>query len=277
MSNADDDRTRLLLDWASMRLQRSRVPNVFDNALYSLAEALASGSISKQNTAAAIDLLEGLVDIDRSAPLGTRLVPLADRLREVGGHRALPPLGYLLGQGVNSAPTWKGRPFYKSVWDLALYNELLWELRPGAIVELGSGDGASADWFATMSAAFGLSAEVVSFDAEPPAGHVNDAVTFVAARFPEDAELIPAWCETLEGGRPWLIIEDMHVGIDVVLPAVALAMRPGDYLVVEDSGHKQKTLDLLAAGPVSLDVDQNYTDRFGTNGTSATNSVLRVR
>lgn len=72
------------------------------------------------------------------------------------------------------------------------------------------------------------------------------------------------------------VVEDMHVGIEVVLPALVSKLRPGDYLIVEDSAHKQKTLEKFAEGSIGLEVDQHYTDRFGVNGTSAMNSILRV-
>lgn len=275
MNEASSGRLQLLLDWAAMRLQRERVPNVYDNAVFSIAQALHKETLHPESAQQALDLLDDLVAVDMAHASDQRFVPLRERLQAVGGRRSLPPLGYLLGQGVNAPPTWKGRNFYKSVWDLALYNELLWELQPASIIELGSGDGASADWFATMSAALGIETEVVSFDAQPP---VTDArAHFVRAVFPDDVGLVTAWTETLDHSRPWLIVEDMHVGIEVVLPAVAAALRPGDYLVVEDSASKQDVLWQLVDGAVDFVVDQNYTDRFGLNGTSAMNSVLKVR
>jgi cephalosporin hydroxylase len=224
----------------------------------------------------AINLLDELVAVDHEDDHGQRFVPLAQRLRDVGGRRSQPPLGFLLSQGVNRPPLWKGAALYKSVWDLALYSELLWDLRPGAIVELGSGEGASADWFATLCQAYELDAEVVSFDAEPPAVPASAAVTFVQATFPDDVDRLTAWCETLPADRPWLVVEDMHVGVELVLPRIAAALRPGDYLVVEDSGSKQGVLAELAESTPSLVVDRAYVDKFGLNGTSAMNSVLKV-
>ncbi|MBM7412873.1 hypothetical protein JOE38_002696 [Clavibacter michiganensis] len=277
MTEGSEDRLRLLLDWAAMRLERERVPNAFDNAVFSISRALVQDSFSVVNRDAALDVLEELVTVERGASSSERFVPLAKRLLDVHGSRALPPLGYLLGQGVNRSPTWRGRQIFKSVWDMAIYNELLFELRPGVIVELGSGDGASADWFSTLASAFSLEAEVVSFDASPPDTPSGAGMQFVKARFPEDTDRLISWTETLDPGRPWLVVEDMHVGIEIVLPAIVRVLRPGDYLVVEDSAHKQDVIRSLAAGEVELDVDQSYTDRFGVNGTSAMNSILRVR
>lgn len=276
MDDAQDGRLRMLLEWASMRLARNRVPNAYDNAVYSIANALSDGSVSDANRDGAIDLLEELIDLDRPDVANARFIPLRYRLEHVRGHRSLPPAGYLLGQGVNAPPTWKGAPFYKSVWDMALYNELLWELRPGAIVELGSGEGASADWFATISGAFGLDVEIVSFDVAPPVARADYPITFVRAAFPDDIDRVTSWMETLDPAVPWLVVEDMHVGIEMVLPALVSKLRPGDYLVVEDSAHKQSALERLAGGSIALEVDQRYTDRFGLNGTSAMNSILRV-
>ncbi|WP_431277624.1 CmcI family methyltransferase [Leifsonia poae] len=276
MNSSQRDRVQLLAEWASLRLARNRVPNTYDNAVYSIANALKQGTISEPNLDSTIELLEELFELDREDHPKDRFTPLEMRLRRAQGSRALPPLGYLLGQGVNAAPTWRGMPFYKSVWDMALYNELLWELRPGTIIELGSGEGASADWFATMTKAFGIDTEVVSFDTQPPIVPAQQGVTFVPSSFPEDIDRVIAWMETLDQQAPWLIIEDMHVGIEKVLPQLVAKLRPGDYLIVEDSAHKQSVIENLAHGPVTLEVDQLFTDRFGLNGTSAMNSILRV-
>ncbi len=276
MDSRQRDRVRLLAEWASLRLGRNRVPNTYDNAVYSIASALSRGSITESNLDATISLLEELIALDREDHSRKRFIPLERRLRTAQGNRDLPPLGYLLGQGVNSAPTWRGMPFYKSVWDMALYNELLWELRPGSIIELGSGEGASADWFSTMTKAFDVETEIVSFDIQPPLSQAQHGVTFVPANFPDDTDRVVAWTETLDRQTPWLVIEDMHVGVDTLLSALVQKLRPGDYVVVEDSAHKQSVLETLAHGPVALEVDQHFTDRFGLNGTSAMNSILRV-
>jgi cephalosporin hydroxylase len=52
------------------------------------------------------------------------------------------------------AHTYKGIPTGKCPFDLALYQEIIWDLKPGTILEFGSYKGGSALWVADMLRAF---------------------------------------------------------------------------------------------------------------------------
>ena len=70
--------------------------------------------------------------------------------------------------------TWKGLRIDKSPLELALYPQLIYELKPRAIVELGADAGGSAVWLADQLELFQVDGRVYSVDIDldklaPPA------------------------------------------------------------------------------------------------------------
>ena len=51
---------------------------------------------------------------------------------------------------------YKGVPTLKCPFDLAIYQELIWDLKPATILEFGSYKGGSALWLADLLRAYGL-------------------------------------------------------------------------------------------------------------------------
>src|SRR5262249_51663024 len=72
---------------------------------------------------------------------------------------------------------WRGLPLFKTAFDFAIYPQLLQELRPRTILEIGSGSGASALWLADLAPTLGLDAVVHSVDI-PPATAEHAGVRF---------------------------------------------------------------------------------------------------
>lgn len=172
---------------------------------------------------------------------------------------------------------WRGIPMLKDPFTLALYSNLLWELRPRTIIEVGAFRGGSACWLADMASAMGLESKVTSFDLEPPTlPFYHGGVTFewFDARSPE-AEI--ARITAANGPRPLLIIEDVHVETTRLLSCLFGLLEAGDYLVVEDTcdPEKHEALALfLEEREEALLVDTLYTDAFGYNATWNWNSFL---
>jgi len=178
-----------------------------------------------------------------------------------------------MSQGTQGPIRWKGLSLFKSAFDLALYTNLLGELRPGTIFEIGSGSGASAVWFADMCKALQIPCHVVSLDRRPPSV-VSAGVTFVRGDCSAISDCIPA-AMLIEAARPVLLIEDAHEHVGEVLRHFAPYMRVGDRIVVEDSDSKQNLLaDFAHESSDAFLVDTLYTDFFGLNATSAMNSFL---
>ena len=57
---------------------------------------------------------------------------------------------FLMSQGVKDCMTWRNSLLGKSVYDFALIPMIIWENRPETILEIGSGEGASAIWMADL-------------------------------------------------------------------------------------------------------------------------------
>ncbi|MDH6131285.1 cephalosporin hydroxylase [Kitasatospora sp. MAA4] len=178
----------------------------------------------------------------------------------------------LMSQGTSRPLEWQGRALFKSVFDFTLIPMLLAELQPAAVLEIGSGNGASALWMADLAELFGFPCRITSLDVEPVAA-AHPEVRFVRGDARDLAGALPA--DALAHG-PRLVVEDAHVAVREVLEYVHGLLEPGDYLMVEDSADKAPELAAFAAAhPGAYAVDTRYTDYFGRNATSCVDSVWR--
>jgi cephalosporin hydroxylase len=193
-----------------------------------------------------------------------RYVPFHDRPNTSHIHMD----SFLMSQGVKDCNSWKGIALGKSVYDFALIPMIIWENKPATILEIGSGEGASAVWMADLCKSYNLPTRVYSIDIEPP-NITHDRVIFAKGdsrginNTMFDVEVLP---------HPWLIVEDAHVTVNEVMKYFAKHMHRGDYIIIEDSRSKmQRTLEV----PSALLVDTYYCDYFGRNATSSVNTILR--
>jgi cephalosporin hydroxylase len=174
------------------------------------------------------------------------------------------------GQGAGTVFRWRGVPCFKTNCDLAIYTMLIDELKPGTIIELGSGTGGSALLFADLCASMGLATQVISIDRA--AAEISDPrITFVQSD-------CSTWLEATAKSkpdfpRPYLLVEDFHGDLPGCFEYIDLILQVGDYLVIEDSSSKQKQVSVVSAGRPYF-VDSKYTDFFGTNCTTAVNSIF---
>ncbi|MEL6948155.1 MAG: CmcI family methyltransferase [Pseudomonadota bacterium] len=133
--------------------------------------------------------------------------------------------------------SYRGIPTWKCPFDLAIYSQLLWDLKPRTVIEFGSNRGGSALWFADQLTAFGVpDFKIYSLDLHK----VTDL---------EDPRIVFGHCDVSEPGaylsiddiaalpKPLLVMDDAsHMAEHVlnVLRFIDPAMEPGDYLIVED-------------------------------------------
>ena len=172
----------------------------------------------------------------------------------------------LMSQGVKDCMTWRGIALGKSIYDFALIPMMIWEIQPASIIEIGSGEGASAIWMADLCKSYNLLTRIYSIDIEPPSIKYLD-VTFLKGDSREisnfDTEMLP---------HPWIILEDAHIEVNKVVEYFEKHMHVGDYMIIEDTrGRLQTKLQV----PSTLHVDAYYCDYFGRNATSAMNTILR--
>jgi cephalosporin hydroxylase len=176
-------------------------------------------------------------------------------------------------QGASHALQWRGLPLMKTVFDFAIYPQLMAELCPRSIFEIGSGSGASALWLGDQAAIVSPGCLVHSVDLVP-ATAVHPAVTFYQGDCSRPESLFDV--ALLNGApHPWLVIEDAHHNVAAVLNYFHGFLRSGDYLYIEDSEIKREDIRQFLTGREDCYVvDTKYTDFFGRNATCALDSIF---
>ncbi len=176
----------------------------------------------------------------------------------------------LYSQGAGSVYHWRGAPCFKSSYDVAIYSMLIDELKPGTIIELGSGAGGSSLLFADLCTSIGLKTEIISVDMA--SAEVSDSrITFIQSDCSD--WLAAAAKAKREFQRPCLMIEDFHGDLAGFFARIDSVLEPGDYLFIEDSFPKQTRISEVIVDRSYL-IDTKYTDFFGINCTSAVNSIF---
>jgi cephalosporin hydroxylase len=187
---------------------------------------------------------------------------------------------------------YKGLRLAKNPFDLVLYARLVEELRPGAIIEVGTSEGGSAVWFRDLCGRLGLTdTGVISIDLAPPAldypgiRFFHGDATAPGTSFPSD--VIRA------APRPWLVVEDSahtYEAVSAVLTYFDSLFQRGDALVVEDGvvadlagdeyrafgdGPNAALAAFLRAHGENYRIDESLCDFYGHNVTWAPNGWLR--
>ena len=187
---------------------------------------------------------------------------------------------------------YKGIDCYKCPMDLAIYQRLMWELKPRTVIEIGTAKGGSALWLADQLSIYGIdSFEVHTYDIAPPPTWRDDRIRFHQG----DAYELPArmsaeWVTARP--RPLLVIEDSaHTSgvTTAVLEHFAPVMHSGEYIIIEDAiihemnvddrydgGPRKALAGFLAAHPEFV-VDERWCNYYGPNVTWNVNGYLRRR
>lgn len=182
-----------------------------------------------------------------------------------------------------------GRACTKNPFDLALYAMLLSELRPSILIEIGSQEGGSAKFFATLLRGLGLETAVWSFDVKPVQDSDEQGLSFRYADIHDLAQSALPAILSAERKGPILVVEDgphTYEGCLAALGFFGAYLSSGDYIVVEDGILKDLRYRGLKNGPNrAVDeflrnnsewiVDREYCDFYGRNATWNTNGYLR--
>jgi cephamycin C biosynthesis protein len=141
------------------------------------------------------------------------------------------------GLGFNEFPShhWRGLRLLKDPETQAAYHDLLWELRPRTIVELGVYSGGSLVWFRDLTRLMGIDCRVVGFDKDLANCQIPSSEMSAI-------ELHEADCAVEENlgllqavDHPLLIIDDAHRNtFNIMRWAVDELLCVGDYFVIED-------------------------------------------
>jgi cephalosporin hydroxylase len=188
---------------------------------------------------------------------------------------------------------WQDVEVMKDPLDLLLYQQLLWELKPQTIVELGAYAGGTAIWMGDLLQSYGSTGHIYSVDIDlsllHDAAKAHPRVTFMQGDLAAIAQVFPpGWLAARP--HPWLVIEDVHVHVVESLSYFDAWMQAGDYFIIEDTNPEAPAISGMGLdenlgyepyGTEKLDelrafmdmhsaayrVDAYYTDMFGYNGT----------
>tara|TARA_B100001109_G_C18860813_1_gene473891 strand:+ start:2820 stop:3722 length:903 start_codon:yes stop_codon:yes gene_type:complete len=176
-------------------------------------------------------------------------------------------------QGIQQSLSWKGIPLMKSAYDYSIYSQLLWNVKPKTIIELGSGSGASAIWMADLLKLYKIENHIYSIDINKVEQDYN-GVSFLQADLKNLSVCLPQ-TQLKSLPHPWLVIHDAHVHHENLLHYFVPHFEVNDYFIIEDSQNFQTEIGrFLMANHNPLLIDTFYTDFFGRNMTTAANSIL---
>jgi cephalosporin hydroxylase len=131
---------------------------------------------------------------------------------------------------------WMGVHSLKNPLDAWVYQEILHDVRPEVVVELGSRFGGSTLFLCHMLDLLGVDAQVVSVDRTHEAFAAKHERIEMVTGDTRDAEAV-ARVRTLCAGKRGLVIHDADHSADVVIEDLrnyAPLVAPGSYLIVED-------------------------------------------
>ena len=246
---------------------------------------------------------------DRLITIPERFEPIETR-RDISDYQ----LPQLKGQAKGVClSNYRGFPLLKTALDLGVYSQMLQEVRPRSIIELGTFSGASALWLDDTLRVFGADCQIYSLDCDVSLRErkveelVSERVTFLEGDVRNVKKLFPR--SFLIGlPRPLMVIEDVHVNLNEIITHFHAYLKPGDYLVFEKTnpmlsekfyvGERNPRLyrdtsvvdvsysemgkwkmeymrDFFSPHGEYYAVDTFFTDLFGYNCSSQMNSIFR--
>jgi cephalosporin hydroxylase len=138
--------------------------------------------------------------------------------------------------------TWQGVPCLKSVSDMWNYQEIICALRPALIVEFGTRHGGSALFFATVGQLARSDCRIFTVDMDhleldPRAASHPAIEAFLGSSTGSAAQQRLRDLRAGSDGPVFAILDSDHRKEHVLAEMLALrdVLRPGDYLLVEDS------------------------------------------
>jgi cephamycin C biosynthesis protein len=130
---------------------------------------------------------------------------------------------------------WRGLRMLKDPETQAAYHDLLWELRPRTIIELGVYSGGSLVWFRDLTKLMEIDCQVIGIDKNTARCQIpHSEMSNISIHEADCAAL-----ETLEplrtAAHPLILIDDAHINtFNIMRWAVDSLLEPGDYFIIED-------------------------------------------
>lgn len=173
-----------------------------------------------------------------------------------------------LGYSDFSSVHWRGVRLLKDPDTQAAYHNLLWELRPKTIIELGVFSGGSLLWFRDLTKLMGIDCNVIGADKNLARCQIPSTEMSNISLHEVDCNQL----ETLEPLRtnlrhPVILIDDAHRNtFNIMRWATEELLKNGDYFIIEDmiaSWHRYSPdllTDYLAAFQNVLTMDMMYSN-----------------
>lgn len=205
-------------------------------------------------------------------------------------HTAIPSALHFSLQDGTIGYRYRDIPMLKHPVEIALYMRLIWETRPGTIIEIGTQSGGAAVWMGDMLNLFDIDGRVVSIDLRTPTPKYTPSnVKFIQGDANDiGATLTASLLATLP--KPWLVIEDSahtFAATLAVLDFFANRLSSGEYIVIEDSnisemgaaddGGPAKAIAEFLSRNGDFAIDARYCDQYGLNVTGNPNGYLRKK
>lgn len=131
---------------------------------------------------------------------------------------------------------WRGLRLLKEPATLTAYHDLLWELRPRTIVELGVYSGASLVWFRDLTKLIGIDCQVIGIDRNLGRCQIPPSEMSNIKLHEADCSAVEAIEPHLTAVRhPLILIDDAHANtFNIMRWAVDQLLEEGDYFIIED-------------------------------------------
>lgn len=189
--------------------------------------------------------------------------------------------------------TYKGVLTQKCPMDMAIYMDIIWDLKPATVLEFGTNAGGSALWLADVLQNMGLSdSRLISVDINPNSVVQDDRIEFGHCDTNSILDTFSI-AEAHAFAKPLLIIDDASHQYQQVLNVLNFFDKisvAGDYIIVEDGfisvvdaedlfnydgGPFQAIHKFLETHPTGYEIDRERCDFYGTNVTWNTDGYIR--
>ncbi|GHH81065.1 hypothetical protein GCM10018793_37710 [Streptomyces sulfonofaciens] len=130
---------------------------------------------------------------------------------------------------------WRGLRMLKDPETQAVYHDLLWELRPRTIVELGVYGGGSLVWFRDLTRLMGIDCQVIGIDRDLSRCRIPASEKSNISLHEGDCAAVETFEHLRSAAHPLLFIDDAHTNtFNIMKWAVDHLLEHGDYFVIED-------------------------------------------
>ncbi|OKI04830.1 cephalosporin hydroxylase [Streptomyces sp. CB02923] len=130
---------------------------------------------------------------------------------------------------------WRGLRMLKDPDTQAAYHDLLCELRPRTIVELGVYGGGSLVWFRDMARLMGIDCQVIGIDKDLSRCQIPSSERENISLYEADCSVLETFEPLRDAAHPLIFIDDAHSNtFNIIKWTIDHLLEQGDYFIIED-------------------------------------------